>query len=144
MKFTITIITLIFFTNFSYAQKNSAVEKVKSLLHHQSELWNNGDIEGFMEDYWKSEKLVFLGSKGPIYGWQATLDRYKKNYPDRATMGKLKFDLINVDQQSRKVVSVVGKFYLTRPEVGDLSGYFLLILRKIKGKWLIVADHTSS
>jgi ketosteroid isomerase-like protein len=27
--------------------------------------------------------------------------------------------------------------------VGDVGGYFTLVLKKIKGRWLIVRDHTS-
>ena len=38
---------------------------------------------------------MFVGSQGITYGWKATLENYKKGYPDRATMGKLKFDFVN-------------------------------------------------
>ena len=31
-----------------------------------------------MEGYLKSQSLVFSGSSGPIYGWEATRNRYKK------------------------------------------------------------------
>jgi len=31
-----------------------------------------------MEGYLKSDKLVFSGASGPIYGWEATKERYKK------------------------------------------------------------------
>ena len=36
---------------------------------------------------------MFIGSKGITYGWDSTLARYKRNYPDKATMGKLTFEL---------------------------------------------------
>jgi ketosteroid isomerase-like protein len=59
-------------------------------------------------------------------------------------MGFLTFDIINLDKRSRKVISVVGKWHLKRDaDLGNLKGHFLLILKKIKGKWLIVADHSS-
>jgi hypothetical protein len=86
--------------------------------------------------------LQFIGSSGPTYGWQTTLENYKKNYPDSDAMGKLRFDILNMNQRSKKVVSVVGKFTLMRKN-DEPSGYFLLIWQKIKGKWVIVADHTS-
>jgi len=125
------------------AQSNKAVEAAKSLLYEQMEDWNKGDIHAFMEGYWKSDKLQFIGSRGVTYGWEQTLANYKKGYPDRATMGELSFDLIDVTQQSRNVVSVTGKFHLKRDEMDDAEGHFLLIVKKIKGKWLIIADHTS-
>lgn len=129
-------------SNAAWAQEDKALQQIKAMLQRQTELWNEGDIEAFMQDYWKSDKLVFLSANGPVYGWQATLDRYLRAYPDRAAMGQLRFDLLNVDKRSRKVVTVIGQFHLQRT-IGNLSGYFLLVCQKIKGKWKIVADHTS-
>ncbi|MDG2418542.1 MAG: DUF4440 domain-containing protein [Saprospiraceae bacterium] len=124
--------------------QNNDFNKIKELMTTQSEAWNRGDIDGFMTTYWKSEKLQFIGSKGITYGWKNTLDRYKKSYPSKETMGFLTFDIINLDKRSRKVISVVGKWHLKRDaDLGNLKGHFLLILKKIKGKWLIVADHSS-
>lgn len=123
--------------------QNKQTEAVRSLLEQQSKDWNKGDIDAFMEGYWKSEKLQFIGSKGVTYGWQQTKDNYKRGYPDKAAMGTLSFDLLGVDKQSKKVVSVTGKFILVRESGEELSGYFLLIVKKIKGEWRIIADHTS-
>ena len=123
-------------------QSEKAIEAVKSALFIQQEAWNNGDIDAFMEGYWKSDNLQFIGSSGPTYGWKNTLEGYKKRYPDRAAMGQLTFDILNIDVRSKKVISLVGKFTLKR-ENDSPSGHFLLIWKKIKGKWLIVADHTS-
>ena len=124
-----------------FAQNDKDFEKVKSILATQVEAWNNGDIDEFMEYYWKSDNLQFIGSSGITYGWQSTLDRYKKRYPDLQAMGKLSFDIIQVDKRSKKVITLVGKFHLKR-EIGDLDGIFLLVWKKIKGKWKIVVDQT--
>ena len=37
---------------------------------------------------------------------------------------------------------MVGKWHLKRT-IGDLSGHFTLILKLIKGQWMIVSDHSS-
>ncbi|MCP9746742.1 DUF4440 domain-containing protein [Lacihabitans sp. CS3-21] len=118
-------------------------EDILQVMARQQNNWNAGDIEKFMEDYLKSDELQFIGSKGIVKGWQATKERYLKSYPDRATMGQLKFDILEVDFHSKKTAWVLGKWYLTRPEKGDVGGYFTLIFKKVKGKWLIVSDHTS-
>ncbi len=118
-------------------------EDILQVMARQQNNWNAGDIERFMEDYLKSDDLQFIGSKGIVKGWQATKERYLKSYPDRATMGQLKFDILEVDFHSKKTAWVLGKWYLTRPEKGDVGGYFTLIFKKVKGKWLIVSDHTS-
>ncbi len=96
-----------------------------------------------MEGYWKSDSLMFIGSNGITYGWQSTFNNYKKRYPDRATMGALKFDILKMDFHSKNTCWLLGKWHLTRPEKGDVGGYFTLIFKKINGKWLIVSDHTS-
>ena len=112
------------------------------ILNKQQKDWNRGDIDEFMKGYLKSEKLVFSGSSGPIYGWKATLDRYKKTYSDKEKMGKLKFEILNVIALSPKVIQLQGKFNLTR-SIGDTFGYFTLNWIKVKNKWHIISDHTS-
>ena len=67
---------------------------IRHLLQTQTETWNRGDINGFMQTYWKSDSLMFIGSKGIVWGWQQTLDNYKKRYPGLAAMGTLSFDII--------------------------------------------------
>jgi len=126
------------------AVKPSAVEeaKIRNLLNDQTAAWNRGDIEGFMEGYWKNDSLMFIGKSGINWGWQKTLENYKKGYPDSIAMGKLSFDLIVVKRLSFQYYYVVGKWMLART-IGDLSGHFNLLLKKIKGKWVIVADHSS-
>lgn len=116
---------------------------IVNILFNQQQNWNNGDIDAFMEGYMKTNKLVFSGASGPIYGWESTRNRYKKTYSNRILMGKLKFDVLNMSRLSSDVVQLQGKFYLTR-EVEDSSGYFTLTWLKRNGKWLIISDHTSS
>ena len=85
---------------------------------------------------------MFIGKSGITYGWQKTLDNYKKNYPDTASMGKLNFDLLSVQPVSENYFFVVGKWHLTR-SIGDVGGVFTLLFRKVKNKWVIIADHSS-
>lgn len=86
-----------------FGQTNSKqFEKIKTILYQQQADWNKGDIDAFMEAYWKSEQLQFGGATGITRGWQATLDRYKKSYPDKATMGQLTFEIKDLTQHSKK------------------------------------------
>lgn len=143
MKKVLLLIYFTILTFASFAQISNERQAILKVLARQNDHWNKGNIEAFMEDYWKSDSLMFIGSKGVVYGWKATLDRYHKSYPDRATMGTLKFDIQKTDFHSNTTCWVLGKWHLTRPEKGDIGGYFTLILKKIDGKWLIVSDHTS-
>jgi hypothetical protein len=114
---------------------------MKSMIQSEK-YWNEGNLEGFMHNYWRSDSLKFIGKSGITYGWNATLDRYKKSYPDKSKQGTLKFEFIHLDKISNDAFFQVGKYTLTR-ESDTLSGHFSLLWRKIDGEWRIVADHSS-
>ena len=122
-----------------HAQDKEAVMKV---LATQQDAWNRGDIEAFMQGYWKSDSLMFVGKTAPVYGWQTTLDHYKKGYPNRAAMGQLTFDIIQVKMLDPSNAFVMGGWRLKR-EKDEPGGYFTLWFRKINGEWKVVCDHTS-
>lgn len=124
-----------------FAQKNNAAD-IQLVLHNQEKAWNDGDLEGFMKGYWKSDSLMFVGKSGITYGWQKTLDNYKKGYPDTAAMGKLHFDILDMKPVSEDNYFIIGKWHLIR-SIGNIGGYFSLLFRKINGEWLIICDHTS-
>ena len=120
-------------------------QAIAKVLATQTAAWNKGDVAGFMVGYWHSDSLVFIGKKGLTYGWQPTLDSYRKSYPDAAQMGQLDFSNLRITPLSADVAQVVGRWHLARPgaATGDLQGHFLLIFRRIGGQWVIVADHSS-
>lgn len=115
---------------------------VRQLLGNQSKAWSKGNLTEFMQGYWQSDSLMFTGKNGLKYGYKTMLVNYMKNYPDTAAMGKLRFDLLQLKKLSFEYYYVIGKWQLHRT-AGDLQGYFTLLLKKIKNRWLIVSDHTS-
>jgi uncharacterized protein (TIGR02246 family) len=137
----VLLIALLLFSFAGFAQKG-AENAIRRLLATQTESWNRGDVEGFMQTYWKSDSLMFIGKSGVVRGWQQTLDNYKKGYPDTAAMGKLSFDILEVKPVSDEYAFVVGKWMLKR-SIGDVGGHYTLLLRRINGQWRIVADHSS-
>lgn len=124
---------------FAQSKDETAIREVMRL---QENAWNKGDLEGFMAGYWNSPELMFIGSKGVKKGWQTTLDNYKKSYPSPEAMGKLTFEILKIDITGKDTAWLVGKWSLQRTQ-DNPNGHFLLVWRKIKGKWLIVADHSS-
>ena len=137
---------LFFFSTFIFAQqsvfKNDSLSIVTKLFKQQDD-WNTGDLDAFMEGYLNTEHLVFSGSSGPIYGWKATRDRYKKSYSTRQLMGTLDFEILNIISLSDSVAQLQGSFYLKR-DVEDSRGFFTLTWLKIKDQWFIISDHTSA
>lgn len=141
MKKYFLAIPLLLISILSVAQNNEETA-IRKLMSEQVAAWNAGNIDAFMEGYWKSDSLLFIGGKGPTYGWQTTLEGYKKRYPDTTVMGKLNFNILEVRILSDDDAFVLGQWHLTR-SIGDAGGYYTLLFRKIKGRWYIVADHTS-
>lgn len=124
------------------AQTPDDRKEILSVLEVQRTAWNRGDLEGYMQGYWKNDSLLFVGSRGPTYGWKQTLDNYKKGYPDKAAMGELTFGIKKVEFLNDKAAFVLGSWHLKR-EKDTPNGYFTLIFRKIGGKWKVVSDHSS-
>ena len=121
----------------------NAEADIRQVLEAQVDAWNGGDIEGYMASYLKGDSLRFASGGNVENGWQSTLDRYKRRYPDRAAMGTL----ITVDKEVNVIDSddafVFGEWALERD--GDRpNGLYTLHLKKIDGDWVIISDHTSS
>jgi uncharacterized protein (TIGR02246 family) len=114
---------------------------IRDLLQRQEIAWNEGNIKEFMEGYWKSDSLMFIGTN-ITRGWNATLERYHKNYPDRETMGTLRFTFYEFRFIDDDACMVTGRYQLTRA-ADQPTGMFTLLLRKTDGHWTIVYDHTS-
>lgn len=128
--------------NIDKQPKTERVEHViRQIMQAQEAAWNRGDLEGFMDGYWHSDSLRFIGASGLTFGWQQTLNNYKKAYPDRDAMGKLTFTILSVEKLALKTAYVIGKWRISRKN-GDRSGYYTLLWKKIKGKWVIVTDHS--
>ncbi|MCB0515257.1 MAG: nuclear transport factor 2 family protein [Chitinophagales bacterium] len=141
--FSIILITAL--PLFASAQNNTFVTdstKISQLLYEQQDAWNNANMEAFMQVYWQSDSLMFLGKNGPTYGWQQTLDNYNKSYPDAQTMGILSFDIIYLKPLAEQTYLMVGKWHLQRTN-DEPQGHFTLIWQKINQTWKIIYDHSS-
>lgn len=142
MKNLLLLAGLVVALSFSCIAQSKDDIAVKQLLINQDEAWNRGDLESFMSGYWKNDSLMFIGRNGITYGWQNTLDNYKKGYPDTTAMGKLHFEYVEIKRLSPIYYFIVGKFFLTRT-IGNLNGAFTLLVKKINNKWVIIRDHSS-
>lgn len=135
-------VLLFCFCAFSAGAQSSDEQAIREVLSDQQKCWNAGDLDCFMQGYWKSDQLVFIGASGIKYGWETTLENYKNGYPDSEKMGHLQFELISVSRISNDFWSVIGKWSLQR-KADAPSGHFTLIFKKIDGEWLIIQDHSS-
>src|SRR5579864_4331155 len=102
------------------ASGRPAVERLKdtdraallAVLATQQNDWNTGDIRGFMAGYWNSSELTFAGTRGFTRGWQPVMERYEKNYTDKAAMGTLDFQELELRSLGPDAALVLGKWHL--------------------------------
>jgi len=144
MKSFYLLFAIILFSCGSQNQTKAEVYKdaksgILKVMAKQETAWNNHNFEGFMQGYWKSDSLKFYGSNGLTKGWQNTLNNYKKGYSTKAESGTLKFVINDISKIEGDNYWVMGEYHLNR-EMGDANGIFIIIFKKIKGEWKIVAD----
>jgi ketosteroid isomerase-like protein len=127
----------------SSPQRNDAIRAdVESVLRTQEEAWNRGDVDAFMEHYWKSDDLTFSSGGKTTRGWNATRDRYREKYPTREKMGRVGFSGLEITPLGDSAALVLGEWKLDR-ESEPLSGNFSIVFRKLDGRWVVAHDHTS-
>ena len=115
---------------------------VESILSAQEDAWNRGDLDAFMEHYWKSDELTFSSGGKTTRGWNETLTRYRERYPTPEKMGRLQLRGLKITPLGDSAALVLGQWNVQR-ESEPLSGNFSLVVRKLDDHWRIVHDHTS-
>ena len=145
--FALAVLTLLTLPEISFSADESRHEAdraaIQSVLTAQQDAWNHGDVDRFLIGYWHSPDLTFSGSSGISRGWDGVMARYKKSYPDRATMGHLDFSALEFRFLGRDVALVLGHWHLKRDK-GDVGGVFSLVWQRFPEGWRIVHDHTSA
>lgn len=137
----------IFLISLGSCQSDDAINghatlEIQTIMGNQEEAWNAGDLNAFMQPYWNSDSLLFIGSRGPTYGWQTTLDNYKKTYPTPEKMGRLKFENFTMKPLNHSHYWVAGKWTLFR-HTDTLTGHYTLLWKRTKTGWKIISDHSS-
>lgn len=125
------------------SQSEVETAAITALLNAQDEAWNRGDIDAFMDGYWKSPELRFASGGKVTRGWDETNARYHATYGGPETMGTLITDDYEIVLLGPDAAVAHGKWKLEGRE-GTPWGLYTLILRKIGGEWKIVSDTTTS
>jgi len=137
--FISTLLICLVFNSCSTSSIEKDKKTILSIMKSQEKAWSKNNIEAFMEGYWKSDSLKFFGSSGLKYGWQSTLNGYKKRYPTKDHTGTLRFKINDISQINGASYFVMGEFHLVR-NIGNADGVFMIIFKKINGEWKIIAD----
>jgi uncharacterized protein (TIGR02246 family) len=116
---------------------------ILEVLNNQQVNWNAGDVDAFLDGYWRAPDVTFSGTSGMARGWDAVRARYKKIYADRGAMGQLDFSALEFRFLGADAALVLGHWHLARAK-GDLGGVFTLVWQRFPEGWRIIHDHTSA
>ena len=130
-------------STFAAPKPGDAEFEIQNVIQAQQDAWNRGDIDAFMNGYWRSEQTIFVSGDDVTRGWQKVLDRYKTKYSDHAKMGALTFSNLEITSLSSDSAVALGSWKLKRAS-DEPHGRFTLIFRKFSDGWKIVHDHTSA
>jgi ketosteroid isomerase-like protein len=116
---------------------------VDSLLSESEKSWNGGDLDGFLYWYKRGEETSFMGSAGPIHGWETIRSRYAPRFEPGAARDSLRFE----DLQTRPLAPWLGlataRYVLFQGDSITSQGIFTLVLERTAEGWRIVHDHSS-
>lgn len=117
---------------------------LRQMLDDQTEAWNRGDLQAFMQGYWHSPEVTFFSGDTIIKGWDATLARYQNRYQTSGKqMGKLSFSDEAIEMLGTDAAMVTARWHLEMPDGKKLEGLTTLLCRRMKEGWRIVHDHSS-
>lgn len=112
-------------------------EAVKAFMNEQAAAWNKGDLDAFAASY--ADDATFITPSGLTKGRDQVLARYKKRYPDKAAMGTLTFEFLDV-RVTAGAVSVIARWNLSYPNKPSASGNTLVVLQPRGSSWMVVQD----
>jgi len=119
--------------------------EVRAVWNAGVEAWNRGDLDAFMNFYWKSPDLVFFANKSETRGWQQTLDRYRATYKaEGRQMGRLDFPQLEFKVLGPEAVLARGQWRLKMRDGKESTGMTSVTFLKLPEGWRIVHDHSSS
>ena len=116
---------------------------ITDLLEAQDAAWNRGDIDAFMDGYWKSPDLRFASGGTVTRGWDGTNARYHNTYGTPEKMGTLITSDYEIVILAPDAAIAHGAWKLERAE-DTPSGLYTLVLRKFGDDWKIISDTTTS
>ena len=112
--------------------------ELAALLAAQAADWSRGDVEAFAAIY--ADDATFVAPSGMTQGRAALVERYRQRYPDRAAMGTLTLEVLELRPGGERAASIVARWTLAYPDKQPVSGLTLLVFHRLPEGWRIVQD----
>lgn len=117
---------------------------VQRMLSESAVAWNQGDLDGFMNDYLQSDNTTYIGGPGFVKGYDSIYARYEPWFAPGAQRDSLRFEEIRVRRLAAVEAIATARYVLHRGDTVTASGPFTLVLRHTSRGWKIIHDHSSA
>jgi hypothetical protein len=146
-KIFIFFILIASFSSIKAQNENEIIDRRKQaiqlLVETQVACWNEGDLKGYMEGYWKSDSMQFISPKGITFGYNQTLENYEKSWGAKPSLGRLSFRNLRIRPLDElKLLFQVTGDWMVNTETEEDAGHFSLIVRFDGRVPKIIIDHT--
>ena len=120
-----------------------AQQRIRALFESSCAAWNRGDIDGYLADYWHSDKVRWVSEGTVQYGFDAIASAFKARFDSPDNMGRLGVANLEIQLLSEGDALAFGAWTQTT-STASRHGVFTVHMKKIDGEWRIVSDHSST
>jgi ketosteroid isomerase-like protein len=125
-------------------EANDLQTSVERMLGESSRAWNEGRIEGFLDDYLNSESTTYIGGAGLVSGFDGIRQRFAPLFAAGVARDSLRFEEVRARRLGAIYGVVTARWILHRSGSVTGSGPLTLVVRRVGGYWKIIHDHSSS
>ena len=118
-------------------------QRIRALFESSCAAWNRGDINGYLADYWHSDKVRWVSEGTVCYGFEAIAAGFKARFDSPDNMGRLEVSNLDIRLLGENDALVFGAWIQTTL-TAKRHGVFTVHLKKMDSEWLIISDHSST
>lgn len=105
--------------------------------------WNGGDMDAYLDTYWKSAEMSLMFGNKSVRGWQALAELFRSSWATEEAMGDFTASDIVISLLSSDTVIASGAFTHVFPDE-TIEGSFTHVWKQFEdGQWRIAHEHTS-
>jgi uncharacterized protein (TIGR02246 family) len=120
-----------------------ALRQICSMMQRSAAAWNRGDLDAFANDYMDGVGTTYIGSRGIVRGRAAIREVYAPRFAPGGVRDSLSFERVEVDLLAPDLANTIAWYVLMRGDSVTARGPTSLVMRRVKGSWKIVHDHSS-
>lgn len=120
-----------------------ALREICAMMARSADAWNRGALDEFTGDYLEGEETTYIGSRGIVRGPAAIREVYAPRFAPGGTRDSLSFERVEVDLLAPDLANTIAWYVLTRGDSVTARGPTSLVMRRVRGAWKIVHDHSS-